>query len=98
MEHITFEDEIIMINHASAVGPQTIRKYKLDSETLDLLRGKHLREFQKVLIVILQNRRREKRSHLNAQELELLSRFQQTDQPFSLMFKILFSRHPIAEM
>lgn len=98
MGHLTFEDEIIIINNASAVGAQTIRKYRLDSETLDLLRGKHLREFQKLLTIILRNCMREKRSHLNAQELDVLNRFQQTDQPFSLMFKILFSKHPLNGM
>jgi 5-methylcytosine-specific restriction endonuclease McrA len=98
MEHITFEDEIIMINQASAVGAQTIRKYKLDSETLDLLRGKYLKEFHKELIKILESRIREKRSHLNAQEKSALRRFAQIDHPFSLMFKILLAKYPQIEL
>jgi uncharacterized protein (TIGR02646 family) len=98
MQHMTFEDEIIMVNNASTLGAQTIRKYKLDSDALDLIRVKRLQEFYKVYTAIQGKCMREGRPYPNAQELELLNRFQQTDQPFSLMFKIKFSKHPLGGM
>lgn len=90
-EHLTFDDEIICARHNSPLGLITIQKYKLDSDQLDKVRLVQIKNFQKVLIQILQNIKSESRE-INEQEREALLRFQNIDQPFSLMFKILLEK------
>lgn len=96
-ENITFEDEIIRTKNNSELGLQTIKKFRLDTELLDMLRGKQLRIFQKVLIQIQQNEIKEGRKKMNNIEKESLIRFSQKDNQFSLMFKILLSESGIIE-
>lgn len=91
-QHLTFEDEMITSVDGSSLGLKTIQKYRLDSELLDKRRSVQLKNFHKVLIEIQKKQITEGRKFLNKNELELLNRFQQIDQPYSLMFKILLDK------
>jgi hypothetical protein len=91
-EHLTFVDEMITSVGSSSLGLKTIQKYRLDSELLDRRRSVQLRIFYKVLIEIQKKQIIEGRKSLNQNELDLLYRFKQADQPYSLMFKILFDK------
>lgn len=92
-EHLTFEDECITAKNGSELGFRTIKKYRLDSQNLDFLRSKKLREFEQVFIQILKNQNKEKRQILTDEEREILSRFAQPDFSFSLMFRLLLKNH-----
>lgn len=91
-QHLSFEDEVIITNNSSQIGLDTIRKYKLDTERLDLLRGRALKEFHKTLIrlLVLKN---ETNRNFNEQEINILNQFKQSNRPFSLMFKIVLEKY-----
>jgi hypothetical protein len=91
--HLTFEDECITAKNGSALGLITIKKYRLDSQNLDFLRSKKLREFEQVYIQILKNQNIENRVILTNEEKEILHRFAQPDHSFSLMFRLLLKKH-----
>ena len=91
-QHLTFDDEQIRARSGSAIGDNTIRKYKLDSERRDYLRGKQLREFMKAKEQISDARIRDGGRALNAEELELLRSFADPSQPYSLMFTVYLRR------
>ncbi len=95
MNHISFEDEQIISNNDSVKGRQTIQKYKLDSNSLDKVRYEHLKQFHKVLIQIQRICMAEGRKKMNEAEINVLKRFQQAEQPFSLMFKIVLAKHDV---
>ena len=92
-EHLIFEDECITAKNGSELGLITIKKFRLDSQNLDFLRSKKLREFEQVFIQILKNQNAEKRENLTIQENEVLYRFAQPDHSFSLMFRLLLKKH-----
>lgn len=92
-EHLTFEDECITAKNASKLGFDTIKKYRLNSELLDSLRGKQLIMFYKVLDIIRQNQVKELRNVFSKDEQEALYRFAQPDYSFSLMFRLLLKNH-----
>ena len=92
-EHLTFEDECITAKNGSSLGLITIKKYRLNSQNLDFLRSKKLREFEQVFIQILKNQNIEKRETLTADENEILHRFARPDNSFSLMFRLLLKKH-----
>lgn len=92
-EHLTFEDECITAKKGSELGLMTIKKYRLDSQNLDFLRSKKLREFEQVFIQILKNQNNEKRQIPTVEEFEILNRFAQQDHSFSLMFRLLLKKH-----
>ncbi len=93
MQHITFEDEMVLSLNGSDKGLQTIKKYKLDSQQLDYLRLKQRQYFTDLLLRIKDNQIKENRKHLIPAELFALNRFRQAENPFSLMFKVLLSKH-----
>lgn len=91
-EHLTFDDEMITSIRGSEFGFKTIQKYRLGSELLDRRRSVQLRVFYKVLIEIQKKQISEGRKSLIQKELDLLNRFKQADQPYSLMFKIILDK------
>jgi hypothetical protein len=92
-EHLTFEDECITAKNSSKLGFDTIKKYRLNSELLDSLRGKQLIMFYKVLDIVRQNQVKEQRDVFSEDEKEALCRFVQPDYSFSLMFRLLLKKH-----
>jgi uncharacterized protein (TIGR02646 family) len=93
--HITFEDEFITSKNNSQKGLLTIKKFRLDTELLDLLRSKHLIQFYKLLVQIERNKNAENRISMNDLEKESLHIFKQKDHQFSLMFKIILEKNGI---
>lgn len=92
-EHLTFEDECITAKNGSKLGFDTIKKYRLNSELLDSLRGKQLIMFYKVLDIVRINQVKECRNGFSKEEQEALYRFAQPDYSFSLMFRLLLKNH-----
>lgn len=92
-EHLTFEDECITAKDGSKLGFNTIKKYRLNSELLDSLRGKQLIMFYKVLDIVRQNQVKEQRDVFSEDEKEALCRFVQPDYSFSLMFRLLLKKN-----
>lgn len=91
-EHLTFDDDQIRPRAGSALGASTIRKYRLDDERRDYLRGRQLREFLKAQHAIDEARIRDGGRALSADELELLRGFADRSQPYSLMFTVHLRR------
>jgi uncharacterized protein (TIGR02646 family) len=85
-DHLAFEDEQIRAHNNSALGQQTIKKYKLDREDLDFRRQTALREFDKRLIIMQKHVNHEGRNTMTEEEKEILRSFKQAERPFSLMF------------
>lgn len=92
-QHLTFDDEMIECANNSTKGDLTIRKYRLDSDELDLLRSKILVIFYKKLATIEGDKAKEGRQDMTPKEIATLQHFKQADQPFSLMFRLLLAKH-----
>lgn len=91
--NIYFEDECILSD--SEIGKNTIKKYRLDSESLDLKRSKLLHKFKNQLIEIKNNIIKEGRTSYNEEEAKKLKRFANKEAPFSLMFKLILKNNNI---
>jgi len=91
-EHLTFERECILPRRGSERGRDTIAKYQLNRDALDLARSRELNRFYETLTEILSVR---KRPQLNDDERALLLRFTEQEYPFSLMFQICLDESPL---
>lgn len=90
--HLLFEDEVITAKNGSPLGLKTIQKYKLDSDQLDLVRAKQLKEFMKLLLQIKDKMIAETRINMTESEKDKVLSFQHPDKSFSLMFKQLIAK------
>jgi len=91
--NLYFEDECILSD--SEIGKNTIKKYRLDSESLDLKRSKILHKFKNQLIDIKNDIIKDGRTSYNEEEALKLKRFAYNDAPFSLMFKLILKQNNI---
>lgn len=91
--NLYFEDECILSD--STVGRQTIKKYRLDSEGLDLKRSKLLHKFNNLVIDIQKSIIEEGRRNYNEEERQKLIRFADKESPFSLMFRLILKKYNI---
>lgn len=96
-KHLTFDDECITARNNSDMGLRTIKKFRLDTELLDMLRSKQLSLFYKILHQINVNRINDKGRKMNEDEKECLKKFAQKDHQFSLMFKNLLSKYNLID-
>lgn len=94
-KHLAFDDERIRSYDGSMLGLQTITKYKLDRDDLDLRRARALREFDKRYTAFLKLAIAQERKTLSTQEKEILFSFQQQERPFSLMFAYYISQQEL---
>ncbi len=94
-EHISFDNEKIRSRDGSSRGLQTIQKYKLDRDDLNLQRMRALREFDKRLISLQRRLIAEGRKSLTKTEKEILESFKQAERPFSLMFAYYISQQDL---
>ena len=94
-DHLTFDDEVIRPKNDSDLGLQTIKKYKLDSERLDLLRSRTLRQLEKLVTRMLDECRKSGRKKLNSAEMEKLTAFSQPTQAYSLMCSVHLDNAPV---
>lgn len=90
---LTFENECISFLPNSTKGRKTIRKFRLDSDLLDLKRSKWLNKLATSAIEIDNNMKMEGRTVPTEEEKNTIRRFMQKDQPYSLMCKIYIKKH-----
>lgn len=86
--HITFDKECICSQAGSKKGLDTIKKYRLDKEVLDLKRSKWLNKLATIAHEINAKMREEQRFNPTPEEKNIICRFMQVDQPYSLMCEI----------
>lgn len=91
--NITFEDECICSQHGSQKGLNTIKKYHLGTELLDMKRGKWLRHIMKDIIDIQNRMITDERSLPTKDEQQRIKRYMQPDQPYSLMSKVFLEKN-----
>jgi hypothetical protein len=91
--NLYFEDECILSD--SEIGKNTIKKNRLDSESLDLKRSKLLHKFKNQLIDIKNDIIKDGRDSYNSEEATKLKRFADNEAPFSLMFKLILKKNNI---
>lgn len=91
-ENITFEDECIYSQSGSDKGLKTIQKFHLNSDELDLKRGKHLRVITNQIIRIQKSMIEEGRKQFTEQEKQSLLSYVRRDRPYSLMSEIFLRK------
>ena len=85
-DHLTFENDVIRARDGSATGYNTIQKYALHRDDLNLKRSRQLRLFDAALHRIHRRMIAEQRATMLDVEEAILRRFAQRDHAFSLMF------------
>lgn len=91
--NITFEGECIHALPGSKKGLSTIKKFHLDSDALDLKRGRLLNVLKNVIIDFQKKGMQEQRKELTPKEKQQLLTFTQRDQPYSLMCEIYLRKY-----
>ena len=86
--NITFVEEQISAVHGSQKGLNTIKKFKLNSELLDMRRGQWLKKLLKTVVDIQKRMIEEGRRAVTEEERERLLRYTMPDQPYSLMSEV----------
>lgn len=92
-KNISFSDEQIFAIPDSPKGEITIKKFKLDSEKLDLKRSKWLLKLAKVGNDIRKAMKAEKRDTPNEEERIRLKKFTMHSQPYSLMCELYINKN-----
>lgn len=92
-KNITFEGECIHALPNSEKGLSTIKKFHLNSDALDLKRGKWLNFLKNVIIDFQKKGMQEQRKELTPKERQQLLMFTQHDQPYSLMCEIYLRKY-----
>lgn len=86
--HLTFIDEQISAANGSKIGLNTIKKYRLNTDLLDMRRSKWLNRILKVVTSIQSDMLEDGRNKPTREEQKQLLMFISPDQPFSLMSEI----------
>lgn len=88
LDHLSFNDELVVTRDGSSRGAETIRKYRLDRPDLDGLRAKELKWLHKAALAIDARMIADGRKVRQPAEDELLRSFAQSDHPFSHMLRV----------
>ena len=91
--HISFIEEQIYALNGSEKGLKSIRKYKLNSELLDLRRGRWLNHLKNEAIVIQERMIAEGRGAATVAERNAILRYMSPDQPYSMMCEVYIKRY-----
>lgn len=91
--HITFEKELICSQKTSEKGLKTIQKFRLSSQVLDLKRSKWLTKLTTKAIDIMNKMHEEHRTTYTQEEKDVICRFMQKDQPYSLMCEVFIRKN-----
>lgn len=91
--HIVFEKECICSQAGSTKGLNTIRKFRLDSQVLDLKRSKWLNKLATIAHDIHNRMHDEHRINPTEEERNEICKFMQKDRPYSLMCEIYIKAH-----
>lgn len=92
-QNITFVDELICAVPGSQKGLNTIKKFKLNTELLDMRRGQWLKKLLKTVTDIQGNMISEGRKVVTEEERKRLLRYTMPDQPYSLMSEVYLRTH-----
>ena len=92
-QNITYVDELISAVPGSQKGLNTIKKFKLNTELLDMRRGQWLNKLLKSVIDIQERMIAEGREKVTKEERERLLRYTMPDQPYSLMSEVYLKTH-----
>ena len=92
-QNLTFNGELIQAKNGSQKGLDTIKKYKLNTELLDHLRLKVLKQLFTVVVDIQKRMISEHRACLNEDEKNSIKVFMQPDHQFSLMCKVYIEQN-----
>lgn len=87
-QNITFVEELISAVPGSQKGLNTIKKFKLNSELLDMRRGQWLNKILKTVVEIQEHMIQEGRNVVTEEEKKRLLRYTMPDQPYSLMSEV----------
>ncbi|MFO0644918.1 MAG: HNH endonuclease [Polyangiales bacterium] len=90
--HLTFHGECIQPRANSSHGRETIEKYRLHRDELDLARARALREFDGAYIAVLRSMNASGRKEPSVEEREFLRDFADPARPFSLMMATYLKR------
>ena len=90
--NLTFDRERAVSVAGSVKGPNTIRKFRLNEKGQPLRRSKWLRHIAETVIEIQENMNSQGRQSPTDEERELLRRFMQPDQPYTLMSTVYLNR------
>jgi len=91
--NITYVDELISAVPGSQKGLNTIKKYKLSTELLDMRRGQWLKKLLKTVADIEGVMIEEGRKTVTDTEKKALLRYTMPDQPYSLMSEVYLKTH-----
>ena len=91
--HITFVEEQICALNGSGKGLKSIKKYKLNSDLLDLRRGRWLNHLKNEAITIQERMIAEGRNTTTEAERNTILRYMSPDQPYSLMCEVYIKRY-----
>lgn len=86
--NITYVDELISAVPGSQKGLETIKKFKLNNDLLDMRRGQWLRKLLKTVADIERVMIEEGRKTVTDVERKALLRYMSPDQPYSLMCEV----------
>ena len=92
-QNITFVDEQICAVPGSTKGLNTIKKYRLNTDLLDMRRGQWLRKLLKTVADIEAVMIDEGRKSVTDSEKKTLLRYMSPDQPYSLMSEVFLRTH-----
>lgn len=92
-QNITFVDELISAVPGSAKGLNTIKKYRLNTDLLDMRRGQWLKKLLKTVADIEAVMIEEGRNKVTDSEKKTLLRYMSPDQPYSLMSEVYLKTH-----
>lgn len=92
-KNITFEGECIHALPGSEKGLTTIKKFHLNSDALDLKRGRLLNVLKNKIIDFQKKGMQEQRKELTPKEKQQLLTFTQHDRPYSLMCEIYLRKY-----
>lgn len=92
-QNITFVDELISAVPGSQKGLNTIKKFKLNTELLDMRRGQWLKKLLKTVADIEGEMIEEGRRTVTEAEKKALLRYMSPDQPYSLMSEVYLKSH-----
>lgn len=92
-QNITYVEELISAVPGSQKGLNTIKKYKLNTELLDMRRGQWLKKLLKTVADIEGVMIEEGRKTVTDAERKALLRYTMPDQPYSLMSEVYLKTH-----
>lgn len=92
-QNITYVEELISAVSGSQKGLNTIKKYKLNTELLDMRRGQWLKKLLKTVADIEGVMIEEGRKTVTDVERKTLLRYTMPDQPYSLMSEVYLKTH-----